>query len=280
MTATVRTKELGSNITKTTSQTFTVANNGGVYYIASGSGAKANAAIEAAMIGAAKDRSNGPSMQATPMKVGERPANGMMCSKAGSRCEDEQYLYDPNEPSWLAKTAGDVIGAFRSPDKDGYRTNPFTGQHVPNPEETRTNTLGNLLSFAFAPEFTPLRASSPLRMAGQPRETLFHYTSEKGFKGIMDSEELLPSLRQANPKDARYGNGQYLSDIRPGILTSSQLSQRFVGIPFLKNKFAYYVEINTRGLNVVKGRDGVFVIPGDKSLNLSGRIVSFGRNGL
>ena len=40
--------------------------------------------------------------------------------------------------------------------------------------------------------------------------TLYHYTSEKGLTGILDTGTLNPSLKANNPKDARYGNGQYL----------------------------------------------------------------------
>lgn len=146
----VASRDAGSRIVKTTNETktYTVANNGGKIYATAGEGAKANAAIEAAMIGNAKDRPNGPGMQATPMKIGERPANGVMCGKAGTGCESEQYLYDPNEPSSLAKTVGNVLGSFRSPNEDGYRINPLTGQPVPNPMETRMNTVVGVMAAA------------------------------------------------------------------------------------------------------------------------------------
>lgn len=42
--------------------------------------------------------------------------------------------------------------------------------------------------------------------------TLYHYTNEKGLNGILESNELRPSLKANNPKDARYGDGQYLSE--------------------------------------------------------------------
>ncbi|TCW77930.1 hypothetical protein C5O80_32625 [Burkholderia sp. SRS-46] len=41
-----------------------------------------------------------------------------------------------------------------------------------------------------------------------------------------------PSLFSLNPKDVRYGNGQYLSDIVPGTMTPAQLSRAFVNNPF------------------------------------------------
>ncbi len=44
-------------------------------------------------------------------------------------------------------------------------------------------------------------------------KTLYHYTNEKGMNGIVESKKLNPSLKANNPKDARYGDGQYLFDI-------------------------------------------------------------------
>jgi len=108
--------------------------------------------------------------------------------------------------------------------------------------------------------------------------TLFHYTTEEGQKGILDSGQLNPSLKSVNPSDARYGNGQYLSDIAPGTKTGAQLSRSFINNPFQGARFTNYVEINTSGLNVVQGRAGVFVVPGETPLDLTGRIVSWGAN--
>jgi hypothetical protein len=109
-------------------------------------------------------------------------------------------------------------------------------------------------------------------------QTMYHYTSEAGMKGIVDSKQLNASLKSANPSDARYGNGQYLSDIAPGTKTCDQLSRCFLGVPWAGRRFTNYVEIDVTGLNVVKGRDGVFVIPNQGPLDLTGRIVSSGKN--
>jgi hypothetical protein len=111
-----------------------------------------------------------------------------------------------------------------------------------------------------------------------PRQTLYHYTTEDGLNGIRSSNELWASTRAANPRDARYGNGQYLSDIVPGTLRPGQLSRAFLGHPFSGRRFTHYVEIDVTGLNVVKGRDGVFVIPNEGPLDILGRIVGWGPN--
>ena len=113
-----------------------------------------------------------------------------------------------------------------------------------------------------------------------PKETksLYHYTDDAGLDGILSSKKLNPSLKANNPKDARFGDGQYLSDIAPGTKTCAQLSRCFIGQPFQGNKFKNYVEIDVTDLNVVKGRDGVFVLPNDKPLDLTNRILGSGAN--
>ena len=98
------------------------------------------------------------------------------------------------------------------------------------------------------------------------------------MNAIRNSCCLRPSLRRTNPNDARYGDGQYFTDIAPGTRTGAQLSRALVGMPFQGNRFTHYVAVDVRGLDVQCGRDGVFVIPGDEALNLADRIVGWGAN--
>jgi hypothetical protein len=110
------------------------------------------------------------------------------------------------------------------------------------------------------------------------RRALFHYTDEAGQKGILESGELHASLTAANPRDARYGDGHYLSDIVPGSRTRAQLSSAFIRVPWQGWRFTHYLEIDVTGLEVVAGRDNVFVIPGRVPLDIAGRIVRWGVN--
>lgn len=98
------------------------------------------------------------------------------------------------------------------------------------------------------------------------------------MNGIVESEKLNPSLKANNPKDARYGNGQYLSDIKPDSVTPAQLGKKFLNVPN-KYKYTHYVEIDVSNLNVIKGRDGVFVIPNEGPLDILGRVVGTGKVG-
>ncbi len=59
----------------------------------------------------------------------------------------------------------------------------------------------------------PAQANDLRRVRDGIPSQLFHYTDEAGLTGIRSSEELWPSLKALNPKDAFYGDGQYLSDI-------------------------------------------------------------------
>jgi len=83
----------------------------------------------------------------------------------------------------------------------------------------------------------------------------------------------MPSLVALNPADARYGDGQYLSDSVPGTKTLAELSRAFLGFPFQGRRFTHYVEIDVTGLDIVSGREGVFVVLNTEALDLTGRIV-------
>jgi RHS repeat-associated protein len=158
---------------------------------------------------------------------------------------------------------------YSSPDPIGLHGGPNPHSYVPNPTSW-SDPLG-LMS---------CDTDDRLQRPDPPRRTLYHYTNEKGVQGIQDSHELWASTKEHNPKDARYGDGQYLSDIAPGTKTNGQLSAAFLHVPWAGRKFTHFVEIDVTGLDVyqVKDRPNVFYIPGDKPLNLAGRIVRTGRN--
>jgi hypothetical protein len=120
--------------------------------------------------------------------------------------------------------------------------------------------------------------STPAQVAYAEHAPLFHYTDEQGLRGILGSGALLPSLRASNPKDARYGDGYYLSNICPGTMSPYQLSRRLVGTPWKPQRFTHYVELDVAGLAVVLCRDNVFLVPGREPLPLEGRIERWGTN--
>lgn len=106
---------------------------------------------------------------------------------------------------------------------------------------------------------------------------LYHYTNDKGLDGILESGQINPSIKALNPKDARYGNGQYLSDIVPGENTLGQISHKLLNVPWAGKKFTNYIEIDVNGLNMIKGRDGVYLIPNEGPLVITNRIINYGK---
>src|SRR5437764_12997381 len=91
--------------------------------------------------------------------------------------------------------------------------------------------------------------------------TLFHYTDRAGHDGIRASRQLLPSTKARNPREARHGDGQYLTDIRPGTMSGARLSRALRGNPFQGRRFTHYVEIDVTGLQVVMGAAQGNVVP-------------------
>lgn len=140
-------------------------------------------------------------------------------------------------------------------------------------------TVDNLQMFAKKPKGKPdfyVNPDGTVYKASDIVEkpsTLYHYTSEKGLAGILDTGTLNPSLKANNPKDARYGNGQYFSDIAPGTRSNASLSKQFINNPWQGSKYSNYVGVDTSNLTVVKGRDGVYVLPNENPLDLTDRIV-------
>ena len=108
------------------------------------------------------------------------------------------------------------------------------------------------------------------------KKYLFHYTDEKGLNGILKSKELLPSVKANNPKDARYGNGQYLSDIEPGTKTPAQLSRIFLNNPYLGKRFTHFLKIDVDGLNLVNGRKNVYLVRNEEPLALEKLVLDYG----
>lgn len=106
--------------------------------------------------------------------------------------------------------------------------------------------------------------------------SLFHYTDKAGLEGIMKTRLLRPSLVALNPADARYGDGQYFSDVVPGTASLSVLSRLFLGFPFQGQRFTHYVKVDVTGLVPIFGRSGVFVVLNDTALDLTNRVLSFG----
>ncbi|MEU1277813.1 HYD1 signature containing ADP-ribosyltransferase family protein [Streptomyces sp. NPDC005805] len=166
--------------------------------------------------------------------------------------------YDPLSARYLSS---DPLGLVTHPNPTAYVSNPHT---VSDP-------LG------LAPDMCPYRLE---RVPEKDLGSLYHYTNEGGYNGVLESGEMWPSRKANNPKDARFGDGQYLSDIQPGTKTPGQLSHAFVRVPWAGHKFTHFFEIDVRGLEVMRSveRPDVYVILNNENLDLTGRIVNHGKS--
>ena len=102
---------------------------------------------------------------------------------------------------------------------------------------------------------------------------LYHYTSAQGYKGIIESGEIRPSIGY---KHARYGDGQYFTDLLPSDYTIGQISRRLYRVPWKTNSLRYIFKIDMDGLNVIKNGPHNFLVPNNTPLNVRGRIIDSG----
>jgi RHS repeat-associated protein len=186
----------------------------------------------------------------------------------------------PNHPFWVANVgrwvdAGDLTAGTVLLTADGSRLTVAVVRTFVGAKWMRDLTVNNIHTYYVIAGETPVLVHN---CGDDVPDTLYHYTNEAGHDGILASGEMRPSLKANNPKDARYGDGQYLTDIKPGTKTPGQLSAAFLRVPWAGRKFTHYIEIDVRGLNVLQGRSGVFVVPNSGPLDLTGRIVRSGRN--
>ncbi len=129
-------------------------------------------------------------------------------------------------------------------------------------------------------------------MATKTPRTLYHYTSEEGLVGILQSDSLNPSLNEPN---ITYGKGQYFTDIAPeqiiarvladlnqdeidqGFVSFSQLARIIKGKPFgIGASLRGFLEIDVTGLPLENPAPNIFLLPGTNPLDVSSRIIRFG----
>ncbi|WP_420983669.1 HYD1 signature containing ADP-ribosyltransferase family protein [Chitinophaga sp. 30R24] len=144
---------------------------------------------------------------------------------------------------------------------------------------------------AMSTSLTASSLESGLQTESGGSNTLFHYTSESGYKGILESGELNASI---GFKNARHGNGQYFTDIAPGSvgamskseltatqvqegqMSLGQLSSKLYGMPFKTGSLTHYIEIDVKGLQISNPKNNIFLNSSNTSLNLGGRIKNHG----
>lgn len=165
--------------------------------------------------------------------------------------------------------------------------NVWTGADIAkgrNPFSLKNTPIGDIDQFTSPielprelPDVAPKEVSPPTSnnssVLNDSPTTLTHYTTEQGYNSIMESGELLPST---GPIHARFGDGQYLTDINPLDFTAGQVSRRLYGVPWKTNSLTHYIKIDVSGLNVIKNMPHNFLIPNNRPLNIRNRILDGG----
>ena len=67
-----------------------------------------------------------------------------------------------------------------------------------------------------------------------------------------------------------------MTDLNSSELTRGQLSYKLYNVPYNYRKVQYFLKIDIRGLNVIENIPHNFIIPGNNSLPLQGRIIDSG----
>ncbi|MEU4240265.1 HYD1 signature containing ADP-ribosyltransferase family protein [Actinoplanes sp. NPDC026619] len=105
--------------------------------------------------------------------------------------------------------------------------------------------------------------------------SLYHYTDEDGMNGIVKSGE----IRQSTGENARFGDGQYFSDVRPGSMPLYKMSELFFRTSKKADRITHYVEISVRSLDVQEPRPHTMVVLNSGNLNVRGLMIAAGGNG-
>jgi RHS repeat-associated protein len=216
--------------------------------------------------------------------------NALLIAEQGIKYVEKGIKYAEKALAWLATTAVgitaiELVGA--NIDSFIAVTSSLLGGKV----ATRTSPTAQIgvildINIRFEPSLLPppkqrkvicpIIDSKPQQR--EERNTLYHYTNLNGLAGILYSGQILPSLGADNPRDARYGDGQYFSDISPWLYNPRQLASRFINVPN-DYRFTHFIEIDITGLNIERHKNGVFVHPSQEPLCIINRVESFGQVG-
>jgi hypothetical protein len=121
---------------------------------------------------------------------------------------------------------------------------------------------------------------------------LYHYTTKEGRFGIIDSGVLRPSLVQENGQDAKYGSGQYFTNISPDRIAARSLSdmtdeQKEAGQISLRQllrwimvgsvaeeKLAFFIEFNVSSLIIESTENPyIYIHRSETNLDISELII-------
>lgn len=106
---------------------------------------------------------------------------------------------------------------FWSGENIASRRSSFSFNNEPIPTTTQHKPIATI------PDDMPINGELVSSHQLSSNDYLIHYTSEKGYNSIMNEQRIVPST---GIKHARYGDGQYLTNIDATQFTKWQVSRR------------------------------------------------------
>jgi HYD1 signature containing ADP-ribosyltransferase len=126
--------------------------------------------------------------------------------------------------------------------------------------------------------------------------SLYHYTTEEGRFGIIESGVLRPSLVQADGQDAKYGSGQYFTNIAPqriaakslsdmtdeqkkaGQISLRQLLRLIMAGSLAEEKLAFFIQFDVSNLIIESTEDPcIYIHRSETNLDIRELIIRSGR---
>ena len=89
----------------------------------------------------------------------------------------------------------------------------------------------------------------------------------------MESGKILPSIGKVH---ARYGNGQYFTDLKASDYTAGQILRRLYRVPWNTKSITNYIQIDIKGLNIIQNAPHNYSLPNNEPFNINGRVVNHG----
>ncbi len=112
--------------------------------------------------------------------------------------------------------------------------------------------------------------------ASGSRNTMFHYTSQGGYDGILETMQINPSLGPGN--NAFYGEGVYFTDLVPNSTGSiHQMARQLTTTPWSTNRVTHYFEVDVSNMNLIFNKEYNYLMPTTESLPISEILVGHGK---
>lgn len=128
------------------------------------------------------------------------------------------------------------------------------------------------------PDLTNYYVEKKKKNEEEGKVILYHYTDGAGYNGILASGSINPSKKILRPRDARHGDGVYLTDIYPNTISKEDLCYKLYNNENQLRNVEYYIGIDVTDLAIKLGKEHIYVYLTDNPLVITDRLVDAGYN--